>query len=268
MYLHSAKSMLCVNFDADNKVAHLRDIGKIDYFTIHKGHCQIRINGVISARSLASLERLSNDAGNDMLKVGNVTVKKTIYGYEKRSKVNADVIIDRVDVNQPSYEYDTQAVWSEIPMYIQEAYYSFKGKPLGGRKKSYRAAVLGPHEHAYDRGALHAVEHLLCEVAPLFVSCDPRDLCCQHTRRDGDVNRYLLLLYETTAGGLGVAAKAAEQWEGLLEAALKIICQCKCSQGCDKCIYSPACGEGNHGLDKEGAKFVLEKLTNTSVVSG
>jgi ATP-dependent helicase YprA (DUF1998 family) len=49
-----------------------------------------------------------------------------------------------------------------------------------------------PHtrtQTAFDQGGLHAIEHVLCSLAPLEVMCDPNDLSCQHTRRETDLHR-------------------------------------------------------------------------------
>ena len=72
-----------------------------------------------------------------------------------------------------------------------------------------------------DRGGLHALEHAMMSMAPLCCDIDGSELSCQHTRRDSDPNRYLLLLFETQKGGAGMATKLYEHFETLLARAVE-----------------------------------------------
>ena len=198
-------------------------------------------------------------SSSSVLRTGKATVTKSIYAYEKRSK-KTGTVIDKLDVHQPSFELETHAVWCEVPLECQQAYFTAKETGVCVKKGKRGKRNVEVYEGEYDRGCLHAIEHVLCSICPLVVTCDPRDLSCQHTRRDGDVNRYYLLLFETTKGGLGIAEKLAENWIELLTAAYEAIANCPCALGCLSCIYSPSCGDKNSGLDKPGAELLLSLL--------
>ena len=280
VYLHRAKSYICLEFDPSKLVRYVKSKEKLSYFTTHRGHLAVRIDGLLSLRTIhygngcqyedgdkidAEQDKRSMGRGSE-LRVGKVTISKTIYGYEIRSKKNA-MVLDRKEVHQEPYTFETKAIWSEIPSSVQEEYYLAKsgsaekfglGVSLRKGKTGKRGVELYAGE--YDRGALHSIEHVLCSLAPLVITCDPRDLGCQCTRREGDVNRYYLLLFETSRGGLGIVDKLADRWMHLLKAAFEIISKCKCTDGCLSCIHCPSCGEYNHGLDKAGAILILSKL--------
>jgi ATP-dependent helicase YprA (DUF1998 family) len=63
------------------------------------------------------------------------------------------------------------AVWVEVPLEIKRRF--------------------AQNPDRFDRGGLHAIEHVLMSIAPLEVMCDPADLSCQHTRRHTDINRFV-----------------------------------------------------------------------------
>jgi DEAD/DEAH box helicase domain-containing protein len=152
-------------------------------------------------------------------------------------------------------------VWCELPTDV---------------KQFLRTAV-----RDFDRGALHAIEHVLLSIAPLHALCEIGDLSCQHTRRDGDRNRCaqcckykyagihllhctgvsdLLLLFETSRGGSGLSAVVSSRWFALLDAALRVLQSCACAQGCPQCVHVSQCGDYNEGLDKGAAKLTLTML--------
>ena len=290
VYLHRAKSYVCLEFDPSKLVRYVKGKGKLSYFTTHKGHLAVKIDGLISLRTIrygdsdiyedndrinmaneTRCTETTNLERESKLRVGKVSISKTIYGYEIRSKKNA-VVLDTKEVHQEPYTYETKAIWSEIPTSVQEAYYLAKSRstekfevPNGGSITHLKKGKMGRrgvevYAGEYDRGALHSIEHVLCSLAPLVVTCDPRDLGCQCTRREGDVNRYYLLLFETSRGGLGIVDKLADRWMNLLKSAYEIISKCGCKDGCLSCIHCPSCGQYNHGLDKAGAILVLSKL--------
>lgn len=90
-------------------------------------------------------------------------------------------------------------------------------------------------------------------MAPLCCDVEASELSCQHTRRDSDPNRYLLLLFDSQKGGAGAAPKMYAHWEELLSKAVELMENCKCDEGCPNCIIAAHCGEYNHGLDKQAA---------------
>ena len=81
--------------------------------------------------------------------------------------------------------YETRGVWVDLPSELR--------------------AALEARGHEFARGALHAIEHAAIGLAPLVATCEPSDLGCQCTRREGDKHGQRLLLFERRAGGVGTA---------------------------------------------------------------
>jgi len=172
---------------------------------------------------------------------GPVTVRKQVYGYRHRDKHSTE-IVEMVDVFLPPLEYQTYAIWLELPEQVKQ-YVTGLGRD-------------------YDKGGLHSLEHVLIALIPSILMCDPADLSCQHTRRDGDLNRDKLLLFETQRGGLGLCQRLQHNFLALLQMAKDTILSCSCNEteGCLSCIQMGGCGEYNEGLDKNAALDILSLL--------
>jgi DEAD/DEAH box helicase domain-containing protein len=109
-------------------------------------------------------------------------------------------------------------------------------------------------------GGIHAVEHALISMFPLFALCDRNDIggisCPQHPQ----VGKGAIFIYDGYPGGIGLAARGYEIILPLLEKTKDLIASCSCSEGCPACIHSPKCGSGNKPLDKQAALAVLRYL--------
>jgi DEAD/DEAH box helicase domain-containing protein len=90
--------------------------------------------------------------------------------------------------------------------------------------------------------------------------CDRDDVGGIAYSHHPQVGKGAIFIYDGYPGGVGLAERAFDVQERLLEAALKLISLCSCEAGCPSCIHSPKCGSGNKPLDKAGAQFVLEAL--------
>lgn len=238
LYLNQRLAYFVEELDLASRIAWVvpKDPKRLDYYTECREHSQVVLSGGGLARPAAL------PGGSDctsVLRCGSVTVHWRMYGFRKRAKEDHR-IIDQIDLSLPPVEYPTQAVWMDLP-----------------------GAVLRPIDeagHSVDRGGLHSLEHAMIALAPLCCDLEVAELSCQHTRRDSDPNRYLLLLYESQKGGCGAASKVYAQWEMLLERAVRLLEECPCEEGCPKCIVIPHCGEYNHGLDKQAALKVGRAL--------
>jgi len=233
LYLNQRQTYFVENLDLDAKVAWVvpRDGKRIDYFTECREHSQVILAGGGQARP-ADLPKLPPEAGTPVVRCGAATVHWRMYGFKKRAKSDRR-ILDTVDLALPAVEFPSQAVWMDMPGSVLQP-----------------VAQAG---HSVDRGGLHALEHAMLALAPLCCDLDSSELSCQHTRRDNDPNRYLLLLYETQKGGAGTVGKVHAKWERLLEDAVQLMEECPCEAGCPNCIVIANCGEYNHGLDKGAA---------------
>lgn len=107
-------------------------------------------------------------------------------------------------------------------------------------------------------GALHAAEHAMISMMPVFAICDRSDI--------GGVSRLLvpdpfakgnertpvatITIYDGYPGGIGISDLAYSVAGGLVSHTLSMVQSCECEHGCPSCIHSPKCGNLNSPLSK------------------
>ena len=156
VYLHKAQSYVCQSFDPSKLVRFVKPHSKLSYFTTHIGHLSVRINGISSIQDIQYGGEHST-WGPSLLRVGKVSVSKDVYGYEIRSK-KTSAVIDRKEIHQDPYVYDSRAVWSEVPTSVQEAYYAAKEEGISCAKGKSGKRKVETYPGEYDKGALHSIE--------------------------------------------------------------------------------------------------------------
>ena len=112
-------------------------------------------------------------------------------------------------------------------------------------------------------GALHAVEHAVIGLLPLFAMCDRQDIGGLSTQFHIDTGQATIFVHDAHIGGVGIAEHGYNIVADLWNAALETVRSCPCDDGCPSCVQSPKCGNNNEILDKKAAKLLLEKLVLT-----
>ncbi|KAF8350877.1 P-loop containing nucleoside triphosphate hydrolase protein [Amanita rubescens] len=74
-----------------------------------------------------------------------------------------------------------------------------------------------------------------------------------------------LIFYDAIRKGGGVAVKAFDHVRDLLEKADAAIEECLCSEGCQRCVHSPACKENNEVSSKLGATLIIKTLLGRQI---
>ncbi|HEY4699470.1 MAG TPA: DEAD/DEAH box helicase [Nitrososphaerales archaeon] len=153
-----------------------------------------------------------------------------------------DEVIGRQQLDLPPLIFRTIGMWFIIPDEIESEIYS---------------------QTLNFEGGLHAVEHAMIAMAPLYAMCDRWDIGGVSTQMHPDTGRPTILIYDGFEGGIGISETLYRLVEELLAATLRLIKNCECLEGCPSCIYSPKCGNENEPLDKKAAILILEKLTQS-----
>jgi DEAD/DEAH box helicase domain-containing protein len=109
-------------------------------------------------------------------------------------------------------------------------------------------------------GGIHALEHAMISMFPLFALCDRNDIGGIAVPRHGQIHKSAIFIYDVTPGGVGLAARGFDLIEELLQKTGELIASCACDAGCPSCIHSPKCGSGNKPLDKAAALLVTRAL--------
>ncbi len=168
--------------------------------------------------------------------LGELTITENYPSYVVKSN---DVVIKKHTLDLPSSSFSTVGMWFIIPEQIQE---EIEDKGLN------------------FEGGLHAVEHAIIAIAPMFAMCDRWDIGGMSTAKHMDTGKPTIFIYDGFEGGIGISENLYSNIKPLLEKTLKLIETCECKEGCPSCIYSPKCGNGNEPLDKKAAHFILQSL--------
>lgn len=168
---------------------------------------------------------------------GRLRMKNRVTGYERKNIFDR-TRLSRHDLDMPEYIFDTEGLWLRIDKDTENDMESF----------------------GYDLvGSLHALEHASIACIPLFALCDKGDIGGLSYPFYPLFKKPAVFMYDGYEGGIGLTKRAFDVMDEWLKAALTVISECPCEEGCPSCIQDPQCGSGNQPLDKEGAKFLLER---------
>ena len=158
--------------------------------------------------------------------------------YFKKVRVADDKEVGVYPLDLPDVMLDTQALWVTLPPLPREARPSFES--FGG--------------------ALHAGEHGMIGLLPLFAMCDRADIGGLSTPVHRQSGLPTVFVYDGYPGGVGISRRGYDAFESLARDTLGVIVRCPCERGCPACIQSPKCGNWNEPLSKDGAVSLLRYL--------
>jgi len=158
--------------------------------------------------------------------------------YFKKVRVADDKEVGVYPLDLPDVMLETQALWITLPPLPNEARPSFES--FGG--------------------ALHAGEHGMIGLLPLFAMCDRADIGGLSTPVHRQSRLPTIFVYDGYPGGVGISRRGYDAFESLARDTLGVITRCPCEKGCPACIQSPKCGNWNEPLSKDGAVSLLRYL--------
>jgi DEAD/DEAH box helicase domain-containing protein len=176
-------------------------------------------------------------ANGSTLHWGRVRTTDSVTFY-KKVRVADEQEIGVYPLDLPDVMLDTQALWVTLPPLPREARPSFES--FGG--------------------ALHAGEHGMIGILPLFAMCDRADIGGLSTPVHRQSRLPTVFVYDGYPGGVGISRRGYDAFESLARDTLGVITRCPCGRGCPACIQSPKCGNWNEPLNKEGAVSFLRYL--------
>jgi DEAD/DEAH box helicase domain-containing protein len=171
------------------------------------------------------------------LAFGEIEVTEQVVGYERKT-ISGQERLELVALELPPATFSTEAVWF-LPEPHQLAELDEMPKLLG---------------------TLHAAEHALIALLPLWAMCDRWDIGGLSTNIHPQTGRPTVFVYDGHPGGIGIAERGFDQFEGWARDTAAMIRGCPCHDGCPGCVQSPKCGNLNDMLDKHGALTFLERL--------
>ena len=220
IYLHGGTTYEVTGLNLDSRKVTAREVD-VDWYT----------QPVSTKNTTVLKQRGEKPFGPGMLAWGEVRVTSQVVQYE-RHQVRGGGIISVHDLQLPTQEFETQAVWLAVPWEAQRP-------------------VMVPGRQLL--GSLHALEHASISLFPLFALCDRWDLGGISTAHHPHTGTASVFIYDGVPGGIGLARYAYDIYPELLRSVKELIESCPCEVGCPSCIHSPKCGNRNSPLDKAGA---------------
>ena len=173
------------------------------------------------------------------LSFGRVSVTEQVVGYQKKAVADGSTLAT-VALDLPPTTFDTEAVW-------------FVPRPHQLEGLEAMPLLLS---------SLHAAEHSLIALLPLWAMCDRWDIGGLSTNLHLDTGAPTVFVYDGHAGGVGIAERGFDQFEGWVADTVRLLAGCPCERGCPSCVQSPKCGNLNEFLDKAGALTLLNRMSN------
>lgn len=229
IYLHRGRQYIVLNLDIERKKVICRETDVL-YYTqaLSKEDTEI-----IEERETKRLDGFT-------LKWGTLRMRNRVTGYEKKRLFDR-TRISRHELKMPEYIFDTEGLWIKIDLDTKDTIES----------------------RGYDlAGSLHAAEHVTIACMPLFALCDKGDIGGLSYTICPQFKEPAIFIYDGYIGGIGLTRRAFDVVEDWFKSALEVITECNCEEGCPSCTQDSQCGSGNQPLDKEGARFLLERWVN------
>ena len=227
VYLHLGEQYLVESLSLEERVALVRSAG-VDWYTQAKKE---------SETTIESSERAAQRCGVE-LHFGRVSVTEQVVGYARKA-VRDGATLDVVPLLMPETTFETEAIW-------------FCPEPEQLAGLEHMPKLLG---------ALHAAEHSLIALLPLWAMCDRWDIGGLSTNVHYQTGRPTIFVYDGHAGGVGITERGFERFEDWVDDTVRMLGRCPCAAGCPSCVQSPKCGNLNEPLDKAGALAVLERMS-------
>jgi DEAD/DEAH box helicase domain-containing protein len=230
VYLHLGEPYLVQKLDLDARHAVVQPFSG-DWYTQAKKETMTEI-----AEPLRVEQRMGME-----VTFGRVVVTEQVVGYQRKS-IRDQSTLDLVQLDMPMTEFETEAVW-----YLPE------DEHLDGLESL--SALLG---------TLHAAEHAMIAILPLWAMCDRWDIGGLSTNVHPQTGRPTVFVYDGHSGGVGINERGFEVFEGWVQDTARMLAGCPCERGCPSCVQSPKCGNLNEPLDKHGALTFLRRLVDFS----
>jgi len=168
---------------------------------------------------------------------GAVEITEQVVGYQRR-RISTQEAMDVIPLDLPQTSFETEAVW-----YLPEP-----------------EQLEGFEELPKLLGSLHAAEHTMIALLPLWAMCDRWDIGGLSTNLHFQTGRPTVFVYDGHSGGVGIAERGFDVFEGWVEDTARLLAQCPCERGCPSCVQSPKCGNLNEPLDKQGSLTLLRRM--------
>ncbi|MDE0375702.1 MAG: DEAD/DEAH box helicase [bacterium] len=231
VYLHKGRTYLVEELDVAGLEVRARS-ARVEYYTEPHVQKDLDVMGVSERAGVGAMGSF----------LGPVRVSAHVLGYRRKYRIR-DGRDDRrtIPLDLPPTQIETEAIWFTVPGSVMD-----------------RAGI----DRREAPGALHAAEHTMIAMLPLFAICDRSDIGGLSITRHPQTGEATIFVHEGYRGGSGIAPVAYPAAEELVKATVAALARCRCVSGCPSCVQSPKCGNFNEPLSKGGAHRLLMAALN------
>ncbi len=226
IYLHLGEQYRIRALDLDARTALAEPIAADWYTQVRK-----------ETETLIEAQARAEERCGIALQFGPVSVTEQVIAYQRKAIADGSTI-ETVPLDLPQTTFTTEAIWFCPSAELLEGY-------------EQMPALLG---------TLHAAEHSLIALLPLWAMCDRWDIGGLSTNLHLQTGAPTIFVYDGHAGGVGLTERGFERFEGWVADTARMLAGCPCRSGCPSCVQSPKCGNLNEPLDKAGARALLARM--------
>jgi DEAD/DEAH box helicase domain-containing protein len=226
LYLHMGDQYLVQLLDHETRTAVVAPIAA-DWYTQAKKE---------TMTSIVEPRRVERRLGLE-LSFGSVEVVEQVVAYQRKAIADGSTL-ELCPLDLPETTFETEAIW-------------FVPEP---------EQLAGLAEMPKLLASLHAAEHSLIALLPLWAMCDRWDIGGLSTNLHYQTGRPTVFVYDGHPGGVGITERGFDAFEGWVGDTERMLAGCPCERGCPSCVQSPKCGNLNEMLDKDGARTLLRRL--------
>ncbi len=227
IYLHLGESYRVLSLDHEARAALVEPYSGDEYTQAKKD----------TMTAILQTTRTEPKTGVE-LNFGAVTVTEQVVAYQRKSRDGET--LETIALDLPQTEFETEAVWFAPGAHLLD----------------------GLEEMPTLLGSLHAAEHSLIALLPLWAMCDRWDIGGLSTNLHFQTGAPTIFVYDGHAGGVGITERGFEVFEGWAADTARMLEGCPCDHGCPSCVQSPKCGNLNEPLDKHGALKLLRRMVS------
>lgn len=200
IYLHEGVQYQVERLDWDHNKAYVREVD-VEYYTDANLAVQLKV---------LEIDKTAN-RDHTAVHYGDVTVNMlpTIF---KKIRLSTFENIGSGPIYLPEEELHTSSTWLEVKDINEKL-----------TEKTMEQLLLG-------------VANVLQHIVPIYVMCDRNDIHVVSQIKASHTGLPTIFLYDHYPGGIGLAEEVYKRFESIKAAAIHLIQQCPCENGCPSCI--------------------------------
>lgn len=245
IFLHQGLTYLVKEFNYESKYAKVVRV-KVDWTTSQRDFTDV------NPIEIELIKCLQN--GKDVpIFFGRFEIIIIVFGYFKINRRGE--ILEAIEVKNPPIKLYSKGLWIDIPQW---------------------AIDLIKHKNLNSAGAIHAAQHAIMNVLPVYISgsvgsdlgdvelsteckAPEKEFASRLSNRRRPAR---LVFYDLKGGhlGTGISLKTFEYIDQILRATYDLITTCDCEWGCPKCVCGSFCKELSQVILKPGSIIIIGVL--------